>query len=66
MPLAKAAAGGRLLTQQPTTLDPVEQIEQGIERLNADVASQLLKRLREQDPAFLEQSVLHRVPTLQS
>lgn len=57
VPLAKAA-GGQVLTQQLTTLDPVEQIEQGIERLNADVASQLLKRLREQDPAFLEQSVL--------
>ncbi len=41
-----------------TALDPVEQIEQGMERLNADVAAELLKRLREGDPAFLEQSVL--------
>jgi restriction system protein len=41
-----------------TALDPVEQIEQGIQRINADVSAQLLKRLREQDPAFLEQSVL--------
>jgi len=39
-------------------LDPVEEIENGISRLNADVASQLLVRLREQDPAFLEQAVL--------
>jgi restriction system protein len=41
-----------------TELDPIEQIEQGFARLQADVAIQLLKRLREQDPAFLEQSVL--------
>jgi restriction system protein len=41
-----------------TALDPVEQIEQGIQRINADVSAQLLKRLREQDPAFLEQAVL--------
>ena len=41
-----------------TVLDPVEQIEQGIQRINADVSAQLLKRLREQDPAFLEQAVL--------
>jgi restriction system protein len=39
-------------------LDPVEQIELGIQRINADVSAQLLKHLREQDPAFLEQSVL--------
>jgi restriction system protein len=41
-----------------TSLDPVEQIEQGVQRINADIGAQLLKRLREQDPAFLEQSVL--------
>lgn len=39
-------------------LDPVEQIEQGISRLTSEIARQLLKRLREQDPAFLEQAVL--------
>jgi restriction system protein len=41
-----------------TALDPIEQIEQGFTRLKADIATQLIKRLREQDPAFLEQSVL--------
>lgn len=39
-------------------LDPVEQIEQGVQRINADIGAHLLRRLREQDPAFLEQSVL--------
>jgi restriction system protein len=41
-----------------TALDPVEQIESGISRLNADVASQLIARLRDQHPDFLEQAVL--------
>jgi len=41
-----------------TELDPVEQIESGISRLNADVASQLVARLRDQHPDFLEQAVL--------
>jgi restriction system protein len=41
-----------------TALDPVEQVEQGVEWVNADVRAELLRRLRELDPAFLEQSVL--------
>jgi restriction system protein len=41
-----------------TALDPLEQIEQGVERLNADVRAELLLRLRALDPTFLEQSVL--------
>lgn len=43
---------------EETVLDPIEQIEQGFTRLKTDIATQLLKRLRDQDPAFLEQSVL--------
>ncbi len=39
-------------------VDPLEQIEHGVERLHAEVATDLLARLRGQDPAFLEQSVL--------
>lgn len=39
-------------------VDPLEQIEHGVERLHAEVAADLLARLRGQDPAFLEQSVL--------
>ena len=40
------------------TLDPVEQIEQGIERIHAEVAADLLARLHAQAPAFFEQAVL--------
>lgn len=39
-------------------LDPTEQIEQGISRIHADVAADLLTRLHEKDPAFFEQAVL--------
>ncbi|MEU2254451.1 restriction endonuclease [Nocardia xishanensis] len=40
------------------TSAPLEQIEAGVTRLHADVAAELLKRLRDQHPDFLEQSVL--------
>lgn len=39
-------------------VDPLEQIETGVKRLHTEVAADLLKRLREQHPDFLEQSVL--------
>lgn len=39
-------------------VDPLEQIERGVERLHAEVSADLLARLRGQDPAFLEHSVL--------
>ncbi|WP_254205535.1 restriction endonuclease [Nocardia alni] len=38
--------------------DPIEQIESGITRIHADVAAELLKRLRDQTPHDFEQSVL--------
>lgn len=41
-----------------SVLDPVEQIEQGVNRLNTAVVAELLRRLRELEPAFLERSVL--------
>lgn len=61
----KAAAGGVAdtalapdLVMATTVLDPIEQIEQGVARIHADVASDLLKRLHAQAPAFFEQAVL--------
>lgn len=39
-------------------LDPREQVEQGVARVHTEVAGQLLKRLRDEDPEFLEQTVL--------
>jgi len=49
MPAAEAA---------DTVVDPLEQIEAGVARLHGGVAADLLKRLREQHPDFLEHSVL--------
>jgi restriction system protein len=45
-------------TASSSTLDPVEQIDAGISRLRAEVAAQLLERLRAGSPDFLEKSVL--------
>lgn len=39
-------------------IEPLEQIEGGVGRLHAEVAADLLDRLRSQAPEFLEQSVL--------
>lgn len=39
-------------------LDPVEQIEVGVARIEADVTDQLLKRLHAQPPGFFEGAVL--------
>ncbi|WP_225728345.1 MULTISPECIES: restriction endonuclease [unclassified Nocardia] len=56
---AKASASALVNSADPATLsDPLEQIEAGVARLHSDVAADLLKRLREQHPDFLEQSVL--------
>lgn len=39
-------------------LDPVEQIEDGVQRLNASIADELLTRLHDNDPTFFEEAVL--------
>ena len=44
-------------TDEPT-LSPTEQIEDGVARLHAAVAADLLDRLHAQSPAFFEQAVL--------
>lgn len=59
----KAAAGAAPATPVPvvderTELDPDEQIENGIARIHADVADQLLTRIQAQDPEFFEKAVL--------
>ena len=42
-------------------LDPYELVEEGITRINDEVASDLLDRLHSQDPAFFEQAVVDLV-----
>jgi restriction system protein len=41
-----------------TSLDPTEQVEQGITRIHEEVASELLTRLHSQEPAFFEAAVV--------
>lgn len=46
------------VVEERTELDPDEQIENGIARIHADVADQLLSRIQAQDPEFFEKAVL--------
>lgn len=41
-----------------TSLTPTEQVQNGISRIRDDVATELLVRLREKQPAFFEQAVV--------
>lgn len=52
------SAQDRAPADESTLLDPLEQIEAGIARINADVADQLLTRIHAQEPVFFEQAVL--------
>jgi restriction system protein len=40
------------------SVDPTEQVEQGLARIHADVAAELLTRLHRNSPAFFEQAVV--------
>ncbi|CEH04334.1 restriction system protein [Propionibacterium freudenreichii] len=43
---------------ETAALSPTEQIEEGIERIHEELASELLGRLHDQDPVFFEDAVL--------
>lgn len=49
---------GPVIVEPPVTLDPTEQIEQGVARVHEAVAKELLERLRGKEPAFFEQAVV--------
>ncbi len=59
--LSRSAANGQEdqpLDTSATDLDPTEQVEQGVARIHEEVASELLSRLVDQDPAFFEGAVV--------
>lgn len=59
--LSRSSAGGeeaQPLDTSVTDLDPTEQVEQGVARIHEEVASELLSRLVDQDPAFFEGAVV--------
>lgn len=41
-----------------SALTPIEQVQNGVERIHEKVASELLQRLQEKDPAFFEEAVV--------
>ena len=41
-----------------SALTPIEQVESGIERIHAEISSELLSRLQDREPAFFEQAVV--------
>ncbi|MGO2650666.1 MAG: restriction endonuclease [Corynebacterium variabile] len=55
---AGAASTVTAVPDESVALDPVEQIEEGVQRLNASMADELLTRLHNNDPSFFEQAVL--------
>lgn len=57
-PIVKATSDSTGILQAESELDPVEQIENGIQRIQADVADDLLSRLHKNHPTFFEQAVL--------
>lgn len=58
LPVRGAAEAAAIDKAAAAEEDPIEQIEAGVARFEADVASELLRRLREQTPAFFEQAVV--------
>lgn len=61
-PTLAAEPGGDVVTDDDeSVLDPIEQIETGIERVHAEAAVELLSRLHAQDPVFFEDAVLNLV-----
>jgi restriction system protein len=51
-------ADAELVQAAADILDPIEQIEDGISRIEAEVGEELLNRLRESHPDFFEQAVV--------
>lgn len=43
---------------ESTAMTPIEQVQDGIERINADVAGNLLERLQGKEPVFFEHAVV--------
>jgi len=56
--MAKAQGQSQVSLPEDSDADPLESIENGVATLHSEVATDLLKRLRDQDPGFLERSVL--------
>jgi len=59
--LAKSSSGSitpPIIDTEGEPLDPMEQIEAGLERISSDVAADLLQRLQNKPPVFFESAVV--------
>lgn len=54
----KTAGASELTDDIDSELEPLEQIEQGLERIHEVVSADLLQRLQDQDPSFFEEAVV--------
>lgn len=58
VPTVSSAADPAVTPSESSSLTPTEQVQDGIARINDEVASELLKRLRELEPGFFESAVV--------
>jgi restriction system protein len=58
---ARKALAEAAIEVPASDLDPIEQVETGIARINDGVATELIQRLHEREPAFFEQAVVDLV-----
>lgn len=58
VPSTQPKATDVVIDKPAAVLDPTEQIEQGVARVHAAVAKELLERLRGKEPAFFERAVV--------
>lgn len=56
---SKSDLGPGALAQEVRVTDPIEQIEDGVRRIEVEVGEELLDRLRESHPDFFEQAVVN-------
>src|SRR5690625_520829 len=53
-----AAKNLETVDEVDTKLDPIEQVEQGINRIHEEIGHQLLSKLQEREPEFFEEAVV--------
>lgn len=58
VPSTRPESADPVIDEPAATLDPTEQIEQGVARIHEAVAKELLERLRGKEPAFFERAVV--------
>lgn len=58
LPAASSGATSAVVEDLSSSLDPTEQVEEGITRIHREVAAELLSRLVEQEPTFFEDAVV--------